>query len=60
VLPEWATWFSSELERRGLVEELIGLNCAPVAIKGTKLQLLRILGQGLRRKAIQIPVPDPH
>jgi hypothetical protein len=60
VLPDWANWLSSELERRGLVEELIGLNCTPVAVKGTKLQLLRILGQGLRRKAIQIPVADPH
>ena len=55
VLREWAPWFATELQRRGLVEELIGWNCAPVAVKGTKLRLLRILGQGLRRKAIQIP-----
>jgi hypothetical protein len=55
VLPEWAEWFSSELGRRGMVEELIGLNCSPIAVKGTKLRLLRILSQGLRRKAIEIP-----
>jgi len=55
VLPEWATWFTAELRRRGLVEELIGFNCTPIAVRATKLRLLRILGQGLRRKAIEIP-----
>jgi len=55
VLPEWAPWFATELQRRGLVEELTGWNCAPIAVKGTKLRLLRILSQGLRRKAIEIP-----
>ena len=57
VLPEWAEWFSAELRRRGMVEELIGLNCNPIAVSGTKLRLLRILSQGLRRKTIEIP-PD--
>ena len=55
VLPEWADWFSMELRRRGMVEEMVGLNCDPMAVKGTKLRLLRILSQGLRRKAITIP-----
>jgi hypothetical protein len=55
VLPEWAEWFRSELERRRLIEGLLGLNCNPIAVKATKLRLLRILGQGVRRKAIQIP-----
>jgi hypothetical protein len=54
-LPEWANWFQAELQRCGLVEEITGLNCSPVVVKGTKLRLLRILGQGLRRKAIVIP-----
>ena len=43
------------LDRRGLVEELAGLNCSPIAVKGTKLRMLRILSQGLRRKLITIP-----
>ena len=55
VLPEWAQWFRDELARRGLVEDLFGFNCDPVAVKGTKLRLLRILSQGLRRKSITIP-----
>ena len=59
VSPEWAEWFSIELHRRGMVEELIGLNCNPIAVKGTKLRLLRILSQGLRRKVIEIPLEVP-
>ena len=59
VLPEWAEWFSVELRRRGLVEELVGLNCDPIAVNGTKLRLLRILSQGLRREAIVIPSEVP-
>jgi len=55
VLPEWSDWFRAELERRKLVEPLCGLNCNPIAVKGTKLRLLRILGQGIRRQAIEIP-----
>jgi hypothetical protein len=55
VLPEWAEWFRAELDRRGLVEQLVGLNCSPIAVKGTKLRMLRILSQGLRRKAVTIP-----
>jgi hypothetical protein len=55
VLPGWAGWFHAELVRRRLIEELRGLNCSPIAVKGTKMQMLRILSQGLRRKAIEIP-----
>jgi hypothetical protein len=55
VLPEWADWFSAELRRRGMIAELFGLNCNPIAVQGTKLRLLRILSQGLRRKTIAIP-----
>jgi hypothetical protein len=59
VLPEWSDWFRQELDRRNLIEELVGLNCHPIAVKGTKLRLLRILSQGLRRKAITIPSVAP-
>ena len=55
VLPEWAGWFQAELVRRRMVEELIGLNCSPVLVKGTKLELLDLLSEGLRRHVIQIP-----
>ena len=54
VLPEWAEWFRADLDRRGLVEGLLGLNCSPMAVKGTKLRLLRIFSSGIRRKLISI------
>jgi hypothetical protein len=54
-LPEWAEWFRADLDRRGLVEELLGFNCSPVAIKGTKLRMLRILSTGIKRKLIAVP-----
>lgn len=55
VLPEWAKWFRADLERRGLVEELVGLNCSPVAVKGTKLRMLRVLSAGIRRGLVEMP-----
>jgi hypothetical protein len=58
VLPEWATWFREELSRHNLIESLAGFNCSPIAVKGTKLRLLRVLSQGLRRKRIQVPEPE--
>lgn len=58
VLPEWSAWFREEIARRGLIEPLIGLNCSPVVVNGTKLRLLRLLAQGLRRKHIQVPDSD--
>jgi hypothetical protein len=54
-LPEWAEWFQADLDRRALVEELLGFNCSPVAIKGTKLRMLRILSTGIKRKLIAVP-----
>lgn len=58
VLPDWAQWFHAELYRRGMVEELSGLNCYPVAVKGNKVRMLRVLRQGLRRGQIVFPRED--
>lgn len=60
VLPDWADWFTAELRRRNLIEELTGFNCSPIAVKGTKLRMLRILSAGLRRRAISIPIAATH
>lgn len=54
VLPEWAGWFRKELDDRGLIEPLLGIKCHAVAVKGTKIRLLRILSQGLRRRQISM------
>ncbi len=55
VLPEWAGWFRMELDRRRLIEPLFGWNCSPVVVNGTKLRMLRVLSQGLKRGSIQVP-----
>ena len=55
VLPGWADWFHQELRRRNMLEPILGWNCAPVLVKGTKLRLLRLLSQGLKRGEIQVP-----
>lgn len=55
VLPEWANWFHAELLRRKLIDDLTGLNCSPIAVKGDKTPMLRILSQGLRRRQIHFP-----
>ena len=54
VLPEWAAWFRGELERRRMIEPILGWNCSPVVVKGTKLRLLRVLSHGLKRGSIQV------
>lgn len=53
---EWSEWFYAELNRRRALDPLIGHNCKPVAVSGTKPRLLRILSLGLRRRAITIPM----
>lgn len=55
VLPEWAEWFRKELDLRRLIEPIFGWNCSPVVVKGTKLRLLRIFSQGLKRGLIHVP-----
>jgi hypothetical protein len=57
VLPEWANWLHRELTRRGYIEALFGANCVPITVKGNKLRLLRLLGQGLRQRAIAVGSP---
>lgn len=52
VLPQWAEWFSGELERRKMITPLAGFNCSPVVVQGTQLRMLRLLSMGLRRRAI--------
>lgn len=55
VLPEWSPWLRDELVRRDCLDDLLGFNCTPIAVTGTRLTLLRILSEGLCRHGIQIP-----
>lgn len=37
VVPDWAPWFMPELDRRKAIQQLLGLGCSPVLVKGTDL-----------------------
>ena len=55
MLPEWAEWFVTRLRRERRIERLVGLNCRPVAIRGSKIEFLKWIGSGLKSRHIRIP-----
>jgi hypothetical protein len=55
LLPEWSDWFCQRLHKAGRIRPLSGLNCAPVAIRGSKSEFLEWIGTGLKHSQIQIP-----
>ena len=55
VVPEWASWFNEELNRRGAIKPLIGLGCTPVVVSGTKKLFLKWIRIALRQKRIEVP-----
>jgi hypothetical protein len=57
LLSDWSEWFGIRLQKAGRIRPLSGLNCAPVAIQGTKREFLEWIGAGLRNGQIQIPPP---
>jgi hypothetical protein len=57
LLSDWSEWLCARLQRAGRIRPLSGLNCAPVAIQGTKNEFLEWIGAGLKDGQIQIPPP---
>jgi hypothetical protein len=57
LLSGWSEWFRIRLQKAGRIRSLCGLNCAPVAIQGTKHEFLEWIGAGLKNGQIQIPPP---
>jgi hypothetical protein len=57
LLSDWSEWFRIRLQKAGRIRPLSGLNCAPVAIQGTKREFLEWIGAGLKSGQIQIPPP---
>jgi hypothetical protein len=55
VLPDWSAWIASELDRRGLVNDLPGLGCRPILVRASKRTLLHLIATGLRTRRLQIP-----
>jgi len=56
LLSDWSEWFCARLQKAGRIRQLSGLNCAPVAIQGTKNEFLEWIGAGLKNGQIQIPL----
>jgi hypothetical protein len=55
LLPAWGEWFCVRLQKAARIRALSGLNCTPVAVRGTKAEFLEWIGAGLKRGEIQIP-----
>jgi len=55
VLPEWASWFMRQLEKRKAVQRLQGLGCSPLLVKGTKQAFLGWIGKALKEGSIRFP-----
>jgi hypothetical protein len=54
-VPEWADWFSYELETHHARTHALGIGCDPVMIKGTKEEFLDWLSWGVESGAIKFP-----
>ncbi len=55
VVPDWAPWYTRELERRKAIQPLLGLGCSPVLVKGNKQTFLGWIGKALKGGLIRIP-----
>ena len=54
VVPEWAKWFSEELQRRKAITPLTGLGCVPVIVKGSGKGFLHWIGKAVRSGVIHV------
>jgi len=57
-VPEWATWFYGQLERRRAITPALGIGCRPVLIKGDKEEFLLWLGRGIQSGQLTIPIEN--
>ena len=54
-IPEWAEWFSEEVNTHGALIHILGIGCDPVIVSGEKKQFLDWLNWGVESGAIQLP-----
>ena len=55
VLPGWAEWFRKELEQRKAIQQLVGIGCDPVLVRGSKKSFLHWIGKALKKGLIVFP-----
>lgn len=53
--PEWADWFTHELDRRKAIIRALAIGCNPAIVKGEKQQFLDWLSWGVESGAINLP-----
>jgi len=54
-VPEWADWFAEELKTHHATNQILGIGCDPVMVKGTKEQFLDWLSWGVESEALRLP-----
>jgi hypothetical protein len=54
-IPEWAEWFSEEVNTHGALIHILGIGCDPVIVSGEKKQFLDWLSWGVESGGIQLP-----
>jgi hypothetical protein len=55
-IPPWADWFTGELRTHHALNQVLGIGCEPVIVKGNKAQFLDWLSWGVESGAITFPV----
>jgi hypothetical protein len=55
LLPGWASWLSSRMHSLGRIHRVVGLNCSPVIVTGTKAEFLDWIGVALKAGEFAIP-----
>lgn len=54
-IPEWADWFSKQLDKHKSLVPLLGIGCSPVLVKGNKEQFLSWVSDGVWGGDIHFP-----
>jgi len=54
-VPEWADWFSKQLDKHKGLVPLLGIGCSPVLVKGNKEQFLSWVSDGVWGGEIHFP-----
>lgn len=52
---EWSDWITAELKRLKTVQQLVGIGCNPVLVKGPKGLFMNCISSGLRDGKLQFP-----
>lgn len=52
---EWGDWIVDELKRKKAIQNLVGIGCSPVLVKGSKGVFMNCISRGLRQGKLRFP-----